>query len=36
MLGGGTGCDCKLHLILGHLGQANICSVETAEGLAVF
>lgn len=36
MPGGGTGYDCKLHLILGHLGQSNTCSVETREVLAVF
>lgn len=35
MRGGGTGYDCKLHLILGHLGQSNTCSVER-EVLAVF
>lgn len=36
MLGGETECDCKLHLILGHLDQSNICSAERGEGLPVF
>lgn len=36
MLGGGTGYDCKLNLIFGHLGQSNTCSAERGEGLAVF